>query len=67
VETSSRIRITIKDNGKGFNVPDTIGDLAKDGRLGLVGMHERIQLIGGTLKMTSKPQKGTSLVIDVPL
>ena len=67
VEMSNRIKITIRDNGKGFHVPDTIGDLAKDGRLGLVGMHERIQLIGGTLQMTSKPQKGTTLVIDVPL
>jgi two-component system sensor histidine kinase DegS len=66
VEISNKIKITIKDNGIGFNVPDTIGDLAKDGRLGLVGMHERIQLIGGTLKMTSKPQKGTTLIIDVP-
>jgi two-component system sensor histidine kinase DegS len=67
VETNNKIKITIEDNGKGFYVPDTIGDLAKDGRLGLVGMHERVQLIGGTLKMESKPQKGTTITIEVPL
>jgi PAS domain S-box-containing protein len=67
VETNDKIKITIEDNGKGFYVPDTIGDLAKDGRLGLVGMHERVQLIGGTLKMESKPQKGTTITIEVPL
>ena len=67
VEFSNKIKITIKDNGKGFAVPDTIGDLAKDGRLGLVGMHERVQLIGGTLKMKSRHLKGTTVIIDVPI
>jgi len=32
-------RITVSDNGKGFNLPETIGDLARDGKLGLAGMH----------------------------
>jgi two-component system sensor histidine kinase DegS len=67
VETNSEIKIVIKDNGKGFSVPETIGDLAKAGRLGLVGMHERVQLIGGTLKMESKKNVGTTITIEVPL
>lgn len=67
VETSDRIKITVEDNGKGFYVPETIGDLVKDGRLGLVGMYERVQLIGGTLKMESKLKSGTIITIEVPL
>jgi PAS domain S-box-containing protein len=67
VETNNEIKIVIKDNGKGFSVPETIGDLAKAGRLGLVGMHERVQLIGGTLKMESYKNVGTTITIEVPL
>ena len=60
-------RITIKDNGKGFELPDTIGDLVKQGKLGLTGMQERIQLIGGNLKIESKPGDGTTVVIEAPI
>jgi two-component system sensor histidine kinase DegS len=64
-ETS--IRITIRDNGKGFSPPGTVSDLIKEGRLGLAGMHERIQLLGGSLKIESEPGKGTTVIIEAPL
>jgi len=60
-----RTRITISDNGKGFSLPDRIGDLARDGKLGLAGMQERAQLVGGTLTVQSQPGKGTSIVIEI--
>ncbi len=62
----SRTRITVTDNGKGFKLPQTIGDLAKDGKLGLAGMQERARLIGGTLTVQSQPDKGTSITIELP-
>ena len=58
--------ITVKDNGRGFHTPETTGDLVKLGRLGLAGMQERIQLIGGKLKISSKPGKGTVVTIEAP-
>lgn len=61
-----KTRITITDNGKGFNPPQTVGDLAKDSKLGLAGMQERAQLIGASLMVQSKPSKGTSIIGDVP-
>jgi len=60
-------RITIKDNGKGFELPETVGDLVKQGKLGLTGMQERIHLIGGNLKIESKPGGGTTVVIETPI
>jgi PAS domain S-box-containing protein len=60
------IRITVKDNGKGFYLPETTGDLVKRGRLGLAGMRERIQLVGGSLKIKSIPGKGTTVTIEAP-
>jgi PAS domain S-box-containing protein len=60
------VRITVKDNGKGFYLPETTGDLIKQGRLGLEGMRERIQLVGGNLRINSRPGKGTTVIIEAP-
>jgi two-component system sensor histidine kinase DegS len=57
--------LTIKDKGKGFKPPERIGDLAALGKLGLAGMQERVQLIGGQLKITSQPGKGTTVIVTV--
>lgn len=62
-----KIEITIVDNGKGFDIPESIDDLLKHGKLGLVGMQERIQLIGGSLKVESKPGRGTKVMIEAPV
>jgi two-component system sensor histidine kinase DegS len=62
----SKTRITVSDNGKGFQLPENIGDLAKDGKLGLAGMQERAQLVGGTLTVQSQPDKGTSITVELP-
>jgi len=61
------VRITVDDNGQGFELPDRTGDLATAGKLGLIGMHERAQLLGGTLAVHSEPGKGTTVTVDVPV
>jgi PAS domain S-box-containing protein len=61
------VAVTVKDDGCGFDLPETTGDLIKQGRLGLAGMQERIQLVGGSLKITSEPSSGTTVVIEAPL
>ncbi|MFH1030963.1 MAG: ATP-binding protein [Chloroflexota bacterium] len=61
-----KVRIIISDDGKGFSLPKTIGDLARYGKLGLAGMQERAQLIGGTLAVESQPGKGTTITVEVP-
>ena len=62
-----KTRITIKDNGKGFNLPQTMGDLARDGKLGLAGIQERAQLLGGSVKVESEPGRGTTVTIEAPI
>jgi signal transduction histidine kinase len=53
--------LTLRDDGQGFVVPDTLQDLVAQGRFGLVGMHERVELIGGTLALESAPGEGTTV------
>ena len=58
--------LTIKDNGKGFELPERVGDLASSGKLGLAGMQERAQLVGGKLTIDSETGKGTIVTIEIP-
>ncbi len=57
------LRFTITDNGKGF----VATDIANKKTLGLLGMKERTNLLGGTYEITSSPGEGTSVLIIVPL
>jgi two-component system, NarL family, sensor histidine kinase DegS len=57
--------MAISDNGKSFPVRKTL--LAKSNkRLGLLGMRERIEMIGGTLQIESSPDTGTTIRTEIP-
>jgi len=62
-----RVRLTISDNGRGFELPGRMSDLAAAGKLGLMGMHERARLLGGVLTIQSEVEKGTTLIADLPV
>ena len=57
--------LTIQDNGRGFQPPGRIGDLAVSGKLGLTGMQERARLIGAKLDIQSTPGKGTNVTVSL--
>jgi signal transduction histidine kinase len=61
-----RIDMTISDNGKGFQVPRSPGEYLRSGRLGLMGMHERAQLVGGSLQIQSSFDTGTLVQVRIP-
>jgi two-component system, NarL family, sensor kinase len=54
--------LMIVDDGRGFD-PSEVGE----GRYGLIGLNERVKLLGGTLELSSVPGAGTQLDIDIPL
>jgi len=64
---NSRVEVSITDNGKGFELPQTVGDLSPSGKLGLVGMQERVSLLNGSLNIKSEPGKGTEVKASVPI
>jgi two-component system sensor histidine kinase DegS len=59
--------LTVRDEGKGFRLPERMDDLTVAGKLGLAGMQERAQLIGGSLRLDSEPDKGTTVTLEVPV
>jgi signal transduction histidine kinase len=62
----SRLTIEINDNGEGF-VPRGRGKMMTEGKLGLVGVQERLGLINGTFNIRSRPGEGTTIRIEIPI
>jgi signal transduction histidine kinase len=61
------LEIDVEDDGEGFD-PEEVGGPSASGRgLGILGMHERMELIGGTASVTSSPGNGTRVTLRVPL
>ncbi|MEC0184649.1 sensor histidine kinase [Paenibacillus peoriae] len=58
------ISIEIRDDGKGFN-PDIMA--SQTGHYGLIGIHERARLLGGTIQISSTAQEGTTIQVKAPL
>jgi PAS domain S-box-containing protein len=59
------IRMDIKDNGQGFEVDGTSGTKANS-RLGLLGMRERVEMIGGAFRVESTPGEHTTVHVEFP-
>ncbi|NQT72113.1 MAG: PAS domain S-box protein [Chloroflexi bacterium] len=57
--------LSISDNGQGFEVPETIGMLAWSGKLGLVGMQERVRFLDGKFTLKSGADKGTTVTVEL--
>ena len=58
-----RIQLIIKDNGKGFDFSERYNDFKS---LGLKTLKERTVLLGGSMKVDSEKDKGTTLVFLIP-
>jgi signal transduction histidine kinase len=65
-ELPTGTRVCIRDNGGGFDVAQTVVSAARRGRLGLVGMNERVRLLGGTFSLQSAPGANTELTVTLP-
>jgi PAS domain S-box-containing protein len=61
------LRVAIEDDGIGFDVAATRVQAAASGHLGLTGMRERAEILGGHLDVMSDPQAGTRISVSLPL
>lgn len=60
------VRMKIKDDGKSFDVERTL-HANRGRRLGLLGMRERLEMVGGHFEVQSAPGKGTIIIAQIPL
>ncbi|WP_238272994.1 MULTISPECIES: sensor histidine kinase [Methylobacterium] len=62
------LTLTVDDDGVGFEADEASTlSLVSQGKLGLIGMRERMSLVGGTLELESSPGQGTSVIARVHL
>ena len=61
-ETPSELQLLVRDSGVGFDLNSAM----KGPGLGLMSMRERLDSVGGTISMTTKPMGGTEIVARVP-
>lgn len=61
------VQMTVQDNGKGFRPPAFTESRTTESELGLIGMHERVRLLGGTLVIESALGQGTRVIVSVPV
>jgi len=66
VKKDSRILASIQDNGKGFDLDRVRHPESPERGFGLVGIQERVSLLGGQIDIQSKPGFGTLIRIEIP-
>jgi signal transduction histidine kinase len=64
-ELPEAVLMEIKDNGKSFDVTNVL-DSRRNKRLGLIGMRERVEMVGGTFSVESTPGRGTTISSMLP-
>ncbi len=61
-----RVTATIQDDGRGFDLAEVMEARDPIQRMGLLGMRERASLVGGNLRIVSRPGTGTRIELEVP-
>jgi PAS domain S-box-containing protein len=65
ITQAEKVMLLVEDDGRGFDYAAIRKDI--DRCMGLIGMEERITLLGGVLRIESSPKKGTTVRAEVPI
>jgi len=61
------VSVVVSDDGLGFEVPRSPAEFAPRGHFGLLGLHERAELLGARLEIRSAPGQGTSISVKLAI
>jgi signal transduction histidine kinase len=59
------VRLAVADDGRGWIVPSNVSTLARAGKLGVLGMRERAELVGGTFELASVKGAGSRVTVTI--
>jgi signal transduction histidine kinase len=65
-QDASGVEASVIDDGDGFDPETALVKAAREGHLGLVGMHERVQMLGGSTRIDSRPGGPTIISVRLP-
>lgn len=61
------VRLVVEDDGRGFDVEQVLSARAEQRAWGLLGIQERVALVGGKFRVDSVSGQGTRLVVEIPI
>ncbi len=59
--------VSVRDNGAGFDLQQTLNNAISGGHVGLLGMKQRVEMLGGELKIKTSKSTGTLISINFPI
>jgi signal transduction histidine kinase len=65
-QKNGTVIFTIKDDGVGFDIRQSLSKCGNERALGLTALDERARMLGGSLHIDSEKGRGTQIVIDIP-
>ena len=65
--TADHVHAIIEDDGRGFDARVASQSGNGSGRLGLLGIQERLGMVGGNFKVESAPERGATLLVRIPI
>jgi signal transduction histidine kinase len=66
-EDAESVSISVEDDGLGFDTRTSMSSGDASGGIGLLGMQERLEQLGGRLEIASRPRQGTRILAQVPV
>jgi signal transduction histidine kinase len=60
------LMVSLRDDGKGLAEEIDLASLAANGHYGLIGIGERVAILGGRFRLQSLPEGGSLLMVEIP-
>jgi signal transduction histidine kinase len=64
---TDELLVEIRDNGKGFDLSQTLDSAISVGHMGLLGMKQRMETLGGDIKIKTGEGAGTTMILKLPV
>ncbi len=64
---TDKLLVEVRDNGRGFDLSQTLDSAISVGHIGLLGMKQRAEMLGGDIKIRTDEGTGTSIILSLPI
>ena len=64
---ADELLVEIRDNGRGFNLSQTLDSAISVGHMGLLGMRQRAEALGGDITIKTGEGTGTTIILSLPI
>ena len=64
---ADKLLVEVRDNGRGFDLPQTLDSAISVGHMGLLGMRQRAGALGGDIKIKTGEEAGTTITLRLPI